>query len=121
MNTPTETPVPLQENCVYYDGHCPICANEINALKAKKAQLDFKDIHQEVELSEQQKHVLLKQLHLLREDGVLLVGLDANLYMWHQGHYSWLARLLSLPVLYQITRAVYDFWANKRYTKRYNS
>lgn len=103
---------------VFYDGSCPLCQKEITSLEREGCLLDLKDIHTEDNLPVP-KETLLKELHAITASGNVLVGFDANLFMWRHGHYAWLARITSLPGLYQITREVYNCWAEWRYESRY--
>lgn len=114
---------------VYFDGACPVCSKEINALKGSCA-LSFVDIHELESCDEKEKETLLRDLHVKTSDGSWLSGVDANIYMWKKaqesGHksawlFSFLSTTLSLPVVYQIAKLVYRAWANKRYRKLYEN
>lgn len=109
-----------QRGIIYFDGGCQFCRREIGSLKLNACPLEFVDIHRSNELPGTRRQ-LLQQLHAVTNTGKVLTGFDANLFMWRHGHYAWLAHFLSLPLIYQCTKLMYNAWAKQRYKKLYGS
>lgn len=117
-DTPVELKSTERKACVYFDGACPICAREIEAMRVKTKSLEFRDIHSENHLPER-KDVLLRDLHLVKPDGSRLIGLDANLYMWRHGGLKWLSYIMNLPGIYALAKKSYSWWSQRRYRRLY--
>jgi predicted DCC family thiol-disulfide oxidoreductase YuxK len=50
----------------------------------------------------------LKALHVQFEDGKELVGVPAFIYVWNNTTgYKWLAKLISLPIILQLSQFAY--------------
>jgi predicted DCC family thiol-disulfide oxidoreductase YuxK len=57
-----------------------------------------------------------ERLHVKAEDGQLDIGADAFTHLWLQTPgLRWLAKLLQLPILRQITHLVYNAFARLLY------
>lgn len=89
---------------IFYDGQCPLCTREINALRARdnKAAMTFEDLHQ-VELAEKypmiQKDQAFQMIHGLL-DGKVIKGIDVNYHAWRLvGKEAWVA-----PLRWRLTR-----------------
>ena len=92
---------------IYFDGHCPLCAREMNQLRqldsAKK--LDLQDIHAG-DFSQRFPHINPLEadriLHGETADGRLLLGLDVTCMAWQlvgRGHwFMWMRWPLIKPV-----------------------
>ena len=105
---------------VYYDGHCPLCSQEIARLEQQSQTMEFRDIHSQQALPFN-KQELLQELHVITKDGQNLKGLDANIFMWRNSSHKGLGIVLSLPFIYPIANWLYNHWAKRRYAKRYTS
>lgn len=105
---------------VFYDGHCPLCAREIHALKQLDHQqaLQFEDIHTADFQSRFPAIDLIeadRKLHGQRSDGQMLYGLDVTAYAWALvGKHRWLT-WLRFPVIRQISDVVYWVFARLRH------
>jgi predicted DCC family thiol-disulfide oxidoreductase YuxK len=105
---------------LYYDGTCPLCSNEISALRRlSNNRINFVDIHQINDKTLPSKAVLLKRLHLRKPNEEWLVGLDANFYAWSHTPYGILFKILRIWPLRFIADSIYTRWADKRFKKRY--
>jgi len=107
---------------LYYDGTCPLCSKEISLLKSSASEyVDFIDI-QTVD-SSQEKHPsrekLLKRLHLRKNNGEWLIGLDANVHVWSFSRFGFFLKILRWPLIRDIADFFYCTWADRRYEKRY--
>lgn len=81
--------------------------------------IDFIDIHQLNDKGHPSKEALLKRLHLRTTDGEWLIGLDANVYAWSQTPYGIFFKILRLWPIRVIADAMYIYWADQRFKKRY--
>lgn len=103
---------------LYYDGQCPLCAKEMERLRAlKDDHLELVDIHDLP--AEHNREELLRVLHLERE-GNYLTGIDANVAAWQHTRLGWIWRLLTLPVVRPVVTWFYDRWAQWRYNRLYS-
>lgn len=110
----------MKKDIVYFDGNCSLCKKEIALWqKLSSDQFEFKDLHQQT-LSAQRQKEMLTFLHLEKQDGSTLVGIDANFRLWRSHPIGWASYILSIPGIYQLTRAIYNRWAYRRYDKKYN-
>lgn len=105
---------------IFFDGRCPLCAREIQALKRLDQQqlLQFEDIHAKdfqhrfpaIDLVEADR-----KLHGQRSDGKLIYGLDVTAEAWALvGKHRWLA-WLRLPVIHLFSDVVYWVFARFRH------
>ena len=105
---------------LYYDGECPLCKREISLLKRlSKNRLNFVDVHQAHDKDLPSKDLLLKRLHLRKENGEWLIGLDANVYAWSMTPYGVLFKVLRLWPVRPVADFIYTRWADRRFAKRY--
>ncbi len=110
------------KDTLYYDGTCPLCSKEISLLKKLiKPHVNFSDIHTLTEDNHNipKKQALLRRLHLQQANGSWLVGLDANVVVWSYTKYGILFKGLRLPIINRMADAAYNWWADKRFQKRY--
>jgi len=105
---------------VFFDGQCPLCAREIQALKKLDQQqaLQFEDIHAADFQSRFPAIDIIdadRKLHGLRSDGQLIYGLDVTAQAWALvGKHRWLSGL-RLPVIRQVSDVVYWVFARFRH------
>ena len=101
---------------VLFNEKCSICNFEIKHYK-KRSQLTFNDCsHMEDKY--------LKILHVVFDDDIELVGVDAVIYIWKRTDgYAWLAKFVGLPVIKQCAVFAYSilafllFWRFKIFNK----
>lgn len=106
---------------LFYDGACPLCSKEIEALKRRKGStITLIDIHQITDFTGiPTKETLLKNLHLLTPDGDWLTGSNANIKAWSGTKRGQLLKILNLPGIKNITTWFYKKWAEKRFNRLY--
>ena len=105
---------------LYYDGKCPLCSREIACLRRLQwRDLDFADVHQLTEYSEDSRQKMLKVLHLRDSNGHWHTGVDATVMAWSYTPYGWLFKPLRWPMIRQVVDWVYSIWAARRYAKLY--
>lgn len=108
---------------VFYDGKCGLCSKEINhyRLIAPAGIFDWQDItqsHDKLTASGVSLVDALRRIHVRNVDGQLLIGVDAFILLWKQlARWRWLALLVSLPIIKQCARVVYDQFANWRFNR----
>lgn len=110
---------------VWYNTKCPVCNRGITwqnsrlVRAARSGAIEFRDINREpAALARFGAGIedVRRRLHGVDADGRLYVGADCAIEIWRRtpGD-AWLAGLLGLPVLRQITRAGYDGFAGVLY------
>ncbi|MEO1082343.1 MAG: DUF393 domain-containing protein [Pseudomonadota bacterium] len=110
---------------LYYDGRCPLCAAEIEALRDLRGeQLALVDIHSGAAVSPEDaaapsRDELLRTLHLRRADGRWLTGADANVSAWAGTRRGAALRALRWPVIRPVVDLAYAIWAKWRYWRLY--
>ena len=114
----------LKNNAVYYDGNCLVCSREINHIENSGCDLNFENIHDSTTIDLTEKQRLLKRLHVKTPDGAVLIGFEANVYLWKKylrpnSPMKWLVATLELPLINTIAAQAYDFWAVRRYNELY--
>ena len=109
---------------VYYNSACPVCNAGIKEQRQRMEACGIKDIEwvdvhtnpeavSEVGASLEQ---VRERLHVKDSDGQLNVGADAFTRLWSQTRgQRWLAKLLRLPVLKQLTHLAYNVFARLLY------
>jgi predicted DCC family thiol-disulfide oxidoreductase YuxK len=120
-----ETAAPTARACadtLYYDGQCPLCSAEIEALHTARGEaLRLVDIHSLPAATSDlpAADALLRTLHLRRGDGQWLRGADANAAAWEGTLRGRLLRVLRWPLLRLPVDAAYAGWARWRYRRLY--
>lgn len=105
---------------LYYDGHCPLCAKEINFLRdVQRGNLQFEDVHSMTEYTEETRTRMLKVLHFRSDEGDWYTGPDATVQAWSYTRYGWMFKPLRWPLLGKIVDVVYNAWAKRRYYRLY--
>jgi len=100
----------MPKDTLFYDGQCPICNAEIARLEAHvDDNLVCVDIHSEASVPID-RQALFSQLHLLKADGELLVGLEANVAAWQHTKWRVLASILLWPVIRWFAKLAYRGW-----------
>jgi len=99
---------------VIYNANCPICSREVDSYRryaeARGLPLRFEDLNT-ADLAQLglTPSDAARRLHVVR-DGRLLAGVDAFVALWSEmPRFAWLARLVSLPGIRQVARAVYEY------------
>ena len=95
---------------VYYNGSCNICNTEISHYKKNNDQINFIDISESVDdhIKHLSKKQLFRRMHVYHE-GKILSGAESFLILWSKmPNFTWLSKLLSLPLLRQIWYVAYE-------------
>ncbi|MCB5162714.1 thiol-disulfide oxidoreductase DCC family protein [Marinomonas algarum] len=105
---------------IFYDGHCPLCAAEMNTLRSLDTQkkLHLEDIHAE-NFSEAFPHIdpieADRVLHGQLDDGRIIKGLDVTCLAWKLvGKHKWM-QVLRWPVIRFFADKSYLFFARYRH------
>lgn len=109
---------------LYYDGACPLCSREMNALRrCTSGDLSLVDIHDLPALNHTHvdKHTLLQTLHIQTSDGEWVTGISANVLAWQYTTYGVFFRWLEWPLIKPVARFIYTYWAKVRYQKNVNN
>lgn len=106
---------------VYYNSACPVCKAGIEGQKGKTTacQVEWADIHKDNaavgEIGEDLEYVR-ERLHLVDEQGVKRMGMDAFIVLWrHSPKEHWKARLFSLPLIHGLAQLGYKAFARLLY------
>ncbi len=105
---------------VFYDGQCPICVQEIALLAERDVRgeilcLAIDDHPRRLVEYGIDRQAALTQLHVLDEQGHVLVGMAACREMYRVSGWGMLARVLSWPLIRPLTDALYPWFARNRY------
>lgn len=105
---------------LFYDGTCPLCAREMNALTQhdKHQQIKTVDIYSEEFAHFPQIDATKANtvLHALKDNGELLLGLDVTYAAWKLVGKGWLYAPLRWSLVKPIADWCYMKFANNRYT-----
>jgi len=115
----------LPKLTVWYNTKCPVCDAGINwqknrLLQAVKAgEIEFRDINLEPDaLSAFGADIedIRRRLYGLDANGHLFIGADCAIKIWRRTPGDrWLAQLVGLPAMHQLTRFAYDRFASLLY------
>lgn len=110
------------KDTLYYDGACPLCSAEMDRLSSlSNAGLELVDVHTAPsETLPASRDDLLKVLHLRRQNGEVLTGVEANVQAWQHTRWGILFRWMRWPVIASIADFVYNKWAHRRYQRLYS-
>ena len=105
---------------VLYNNSCSICSREITHYKSLENNIkwiDINDLSLSSKLSGKSHKELLRRLHVVKDDEVYS-GVRAFAIMWlNIPKYKWLARLVTLPIIYHISIVLYEVIAFFLYIK----
>ncbi|USD51572.1 DUF393 domain-containing protein [Vibrio sp. SCSIO 43153] len=108
---------------VFYDGTCPLCAKEMNALKQRdtKQQIKTVDIYSDAfadypQIDPEQANTIL---HALNEKDELLLGLDVTHRAWQLVGRGWLYAPLRWRIIKPVADWLYLKFASNRYRVSY--
>ncbi|MGR5275204.1 thiol-disulfide oxidoreductase DCC family protein [Vibrio rotiferianus] len=108
---------------VFYDGTCPLCAKEMNALKQRdtKQQIKTVDIYSGAfadypQIDPEQANTIL---HALNEKDELLLGLDVTHRAWQLVGRGWLYAPLRWRIIKPVADWLYLKFASNRYRVSY--
>ena len=100
---------------VYYNSACPVCNAGIKDQRWRMEACGIEDIEWvDVHIRRRRRSVpslehIRERLHVKDSDGRLNIGADAFTCLWSQTcGQRWLAKLLRLPVLKQLTHSAYN-------------
>jgi predicted DCC family thiol-disulfide oxidoreductase YuxK len=109
---------------VYYNSACPVCKAGIEDQQCRMrergtGEVQWLDVHQNPELAREvgaELEQVRERLHVVNADGAVRVGSAAfaELYQATRGQ-QWLGRLLTLPVLRQLSALGYNVLARLLY------
>ena len=108
---------------VFYDGKCGLCIKEINYYKKISPQNIFKwnDIANnpdDLKVIKVSQYDALMYLHALDRDKNLKIGVDAFILIWDELKlWNLLSLFVKLPIIYQITKLLYNMFASYRFKK----
>lgn len=104
---------------IFYDGHCPLCTREINALHARDVNraIAFEDLHQ-IDLHEKYPMIVKdKAFQIIHGlfNGEVITGIDVNYHAWRLvGKESWVA-LLQWRLTRPLAKLGYRLFARYRH------
>ena len=104
---------------IFYDGHCPLCALEMEKLKSldSKNLINLENIHQS-DFADKfpaiDQNAALAMLHGYYKKE-LLIGLDVTYRAWSLVGKTWLVFPLRVPVFRTICQLAYKFFARYRH------
>jgi predicted DCC family thiol-disulfide oxidoreductase YuxK len=99
---------------VYYDDSCELCES---AAQKIRADIDLDTVGGSQDLPAAiQKSELMNEVHAMDESGVIYKGVDAIIVIlrWHP-RWFWLAPVIALPGIKQVTGAGYRVVARNRH------
>ncbi|MGR5193315.1 thiol-disulfide oxidoreductase DCC family protein [Vibrio rotiferianus] len=108
---------------VFYDGTCPLCAKEMEALKQRDAEQQIKiiNIYSDAfadypQIDPEQANTIL---HALNQKGELLLGLDVTHRAWQLVGRGWLYAPLRWRIVKPVADWLYLKFAKNRYRVSY--
>ena len=113
-----------QPHIIFYDDSCSLCDAEIEHYKklATRQAISWLGIHScwtEIEHYGLSKETLLRRIHAVRNDGVIVSGSAAFVLIWNSLQYyhrlGWVVSKLRLVPLMDV---FYNYFAAWRYKKR---
>lgn len=108
---------------IFFDGQCPLCCNEMRALKTAdhQARILLVDVHDTDTMScypSIDKQRALSILHGIDQQGQLLYGLDVTVLAWRLvNRHRWLF-ITRMPILKGISDRMYLLFANTECASR---
>lgn len=106
---------------VFFDGKCSLCSKEIKYYQkiAPKGAFDWQDITMNQDILDQenidQSYALL-YLHVKDDKGNFHIGIDAFIIIWSKlEKWKILSKIISIPIIYQISKIIYYIFANIRF------
>ncbi|MGR4989930.1 thiol-disulfide oxidoreductase DCC family protein [Vibrio rotiferianus] len=107
----------------FYDGTCPLCAKEMEALKQRDAEQQIKiiNIYSDAfadypQIDPEQANTIL---HALNQKGELLLGLDVTHRAWQLVGRGWLYAPLRWRIVKPVADWLYLKFAKNRYRVSY--
>jgi len=106
---------------VYYNSACPVCKAGIEWQQGKESpcSIQWNDVHSNNQLVTEigsDLEFVRERLHVVNKNGQLATGFDAFLVIWQEyPKERWKTRLLGLPVIKHICRAIYNVFAARLY------
>tara|TARA_Y100000748_G_C15106016_1_gene336310 strand:- start:26 stop:373 length:348 start_codon:yes stop_codon:yes gene_type:complete len=105
---------------VLFNDSCSICSKEINHYKSLENNIKWVDINNldvSIKLSGKNHKQLLRRLHVIHK-GKIYAGVKAFIIMWQNiPSYRWLAKIISFPLVYQLSVVLYEIIAFFLYLK----
>lgn len=110
---------------VFYDDACSLCSKEIEHYKMleKCHPIEWIGIHCNQEMINQydfNKQALLRQIHVIRSDGVIVIGAAAFATIWSAiKRYRFVSKIVYRFKLIPLLNVAYRYFAHWRYNKKY--
>ncbi|MBQ4811403.1 DUF393 domain-containing protein [Pseudoalteromonas luteoviolacea] len=113
----------MSELTIFYDGTCPLCVKEMNALTKRDTHkhINTVDIYSD-EFSRYENIDPDKAntiLHAIDKEGNLILGLDVTHKAWQLVGMGWLYAPLRWPVIKPVADQLYLLFAKNRYRISY--
>ncbi|GGW91889.1 thiol-disulfide oxidoreductase DCC family protein [Alteromonas halophila] len=106
---------------IFYDGHCPLCRNEMHHLQRYDHQrrIEMVDIQSQT-FAHNYPHLdwdaLNNRIHVQLDDGTMISGLDATHKAWQAVGKGWLYAPLRWRIVRPVADWCYSKFARYRYT-----
>lgn len=106
---------------VYYNSACPVCNAGIKNQKSRisDCHIDWNDVHTQSGVHNEVSpnlELVRKKLHVRDKKGNIKVGIEAFEVIWRNSpNEHWKAKIISLPVIKQISVFLYNVFAEALY------
>lgn len=110
----------VEKTKIFFDGNCIVCDTGISHYKRMAPDVfelfdinspDFDAAKYGLSSEGVQKH-----MHVMTPEGQILRGVDAFTHIWsHLDRYRFAAKIIQLPVIYQLTKIGYNLFARSRH------
>lgn len=108
---------------VYFDGKCGLCKKEIDYYRKVSPKniflwIDIANDPKPLESINIEHYQALKKMHVQDNNGNIRTGVDAFIIIWRQINYwNIISKLVSLPVIREISNYFYNKFADYRFKK----
>lgn len=105
---------------IFYDANCPLCSHEISLIMKRNANgnLIAAPLDEHIEPMAAlniTRDAAMSLLHIADDNGKVYIGMDAIRLMYHECGWHWQAKVLSLPMIRQLSEIAYRLFAKYRY------
>ncbi|MBT5185771.1 MAG: DUF393 domain-containing protein [Kordiimonadaceae bacterium] len=108
---------------VFFDDRCPICSREIDYYKRITPSADIVWCGISQHISTLEKNGIsyiesLKVIHAINTENKHFRGVDVFILIWQQtSNWRWFAKIVKLPVIYHVSKALYSIFAHWRFNR----
>ncbi|MDG1858113.1 MAG: DUF393 domain-containing protein [Emcibacteraceae bacterium] len=108
---------------IFYDDRCSLCSREIDYYKriTPSADIVWCGISQNINTLEKNGISYLeslKNIHVINSEGKVYRGVDAFILIWrHIPGWRWFAKVVKLPLIYHLCRALYSIFTHWRFNR----